>query len=167
MKTRSKLTALVLVAALAIAPIKIQADEPPPPKNDWAVVICAVIGVGLVVTGIYLLNKKCQPKYYWLMNSDEPPVFWIGTATDRECKIQDWHKIGGPYTSPNQAPPIHPDKTNRVHELVGPVMHHAVEESADGVNWVTIHEEDSTQEDFGYFVSPTNHAGFFRLRLTQ
>lgn len=167
-KTMRTLTTLLLIAVMLVLPMRIQAKEPPPPPDEWTVVVCAVIGVGLVVTGIWLLNKKCTPKYYWFWDGEpgNPPNTWVGTCTERERKINGWRKIGGPYAKPEDAPPLPPPITNVVSEIEGPLLHHAVEQSTDGgKSWTTIHEEDSTQEDFGYFVSPTNQAALFRLRV--
>lgn len=168
--TANKFIGLVLIAVMALLPIRINADEPVtpadpgPPQQTW-VAVCIVVGVGLAVTAIYLVNKKCKPKYYWLCDDDVPPRTWVGTATDKECKINDWKKIGGPYDRPEDAPTNAPPITNIVHELMGPVMHHVVEQSNDGENWTAVHEEDCTQEDFGYIVPATNQAALFRLRV--
>lgn len=161
---------LLLIALLIIIPVRIIADEPVqphdpgPPQQTW-LAVCVVVAAGVAIAGIYLVNKKCKPKYYWLADDDQPPTTWVGTATDRECKINGWKKIGGPYERPQDAPTNAPPLTNIVSEIIGPVLHHVVEESSDGVNWTSIHEENSTQEDFGYFVPATNQAALFRLRV--
>lgn len=166
-----QLVTAALIGAICSLPLQTRSDEPVtpvdnpgPPQETW-IAVCVVVAAGLAVGAIYLVNKKCKPKYYWLADDDQPPNTWVGTATDRECKFNGWRKIGGPYEKPTDAPTNAPPLTNIVSELSGPVMHHAVEQSSDGVNWATIHEEDSTQEDFGYLVSPTNQAGLFRLRV--
>ncbi len=153
---------LLLALLVAILPINIQADPAPPPQqSEWAVAVCIMVGVGLAVTGIMIVSKRCQPKYYWLMDDDQPPTFWVGTATRKECQIQGWKKIGGPYDRPGDAPPIHPDPTNRVNEASSAmVLKISVQTSQDMVSWTTVHSEVSDIEDFVYY--PTN-TGFFRL----
>lgn len=159
-----RLVAVTLVILLAILPVPLNAENPPPPKDDWALALCIVAGIGLATAGIYIVAHKCKPKYYWLMSNDNPPVFWVGTATDKQCQIEDWVKIGGPYDKPEDAPAVHPDKTNRVNRATSEIMTVTVQQSSDLVTWTTVHEEATDLEDFSY--SPTNTlGGMFRVSV--
>lgn len=158
------IVSLLLIVLLTFIPTQIKADGPIPPKNDSWVALCIVAGVGLALTGIYLVSKKCQPRYYWLMDDDDPPKFWVATATRKECSINNWKRIGGPYNSPQEAPAQHPNPTNRVNdaEAALPVTI-TVQQSHDLVSWTDVYTERCDLEDFAYF--PTN-AALFRLKVS-
>ena len=157
-----KLIAGLLIFTMAATPLKIEADEPPP--ENMGLALCIVAVAGIAVTAIYIVAKRCQPKYYWLCDDDQPPKFWVATATKKQCAIEGWHRIGGPYTTPQDAPAIHPSPTNRVELVAGPVENINVQTSQDGHNWTTVSEFRGDEEDFSY--SPTN-TGMFRLEISQ
>lgn len=161
---KTELTAMTLATALAALPFNSPAPEPDPDPQPTALAWCVVACVGVAVTAIIITAKRCEPKYYWLMDNERPPNFWVGTATKKECEIQEWTRIGGPYNGPEDAPYPHPDPTNRVDSVVSaPVSMIAVETSTNLVDWVTIHESANTDlDDFIY--SPTN-TGMFRIRI--
>ena len=163
-----KLTALTLAAIFA-ARSSIADDpviEPPPPDQDMALAVCVVAVCAVAVGTIYVISRKCQPKYYWLMDDQQPPTYWVATATRKECQINGWKRIGGPYTHPEDAPPQHPPSTNRVDSLIGQIQTINVQQSQDGVHWDRVSEFRGDMEDFAYF--PTNKvSGMFRLEISQ
>lgn len=156
---KRKFLTAALVGALITIPMQSALSDAPPPEDDFWLAACIVAVAGLAVTAVYIVSKKCEPKYYWLMDGDNPPNFWVGTATRKECEVQGWHRIGGPYTKPSDAPVQHPASTNRVENIVGPVVNIGVE-SLSGTNWTTVYQTQSELEDFIYW--PTNQ-GLFRL----
>lgn len=169
MKTNSvkSVTTAALIWVMLALPIRaegpISASDPSQPQKSW-VAVCVVAFAGLAVAGIYIVAKRCQTKYYWLMDDDEPPKFWVGTATDKQCEIEGWKKIGGPYDRPEDAPAQHPDPTNRVTRAFSEPLNMAVQSSTDGHNWTTVYTETCDMEDFGYF--PTNEvSGMFRITI--
>lgn len=159
------LVTLLLVILIAIIPVPVSADPPPPPngQSEWVLAAFIVAGVAAAVGGIIILAKKTEPKYYWIMDpSESPATFWVGTTTRKECSINGWKRIGGPYASPAQAPAIHPSPTNTVTELAPQVLTITVQEQR-GTNWVNIGSQTCDTEDFGYFIPTTNKLGFYRL----
>lgn len=173
-KTLNLIVSAILGAVITALPVC--ANPPLHSKHDSggtddnpqevSAVICVVAAVVVTaaVVGIVIVSKKCQPKYYWLMDSEQPPNFWVGTATKKECEINDWKRIGGPYNRPEDAPVEHPPATNRVDELAPVPLHIAVEASTNLTDWTTVSESYCDLEDFAY--TPTNrNAGFFRLRV--
>ena len=171
---KRKLTSVALAAMMLVYPVNrswsddgITPGPGVPDQNIYPVAgACIVAFIGLAAIGLYVATKSCQPKYYWLMDDDKPPRFWVGTATRKECQINGWKKIGGPYNRPEDAPPVHPDPTNRVDEVVSAPMNISVESSTNGVNWQTVQQSLCDPEDHVYF--PTNTgAAFFRIKLGQ
>lgn len=164
------MTSLVLIALMAVMPITTGAEnQPQPPKpgdpQELWLAVCLVAFAGVAVGGIYVVSKRCQPKYYWLMDDDTPPKFWVGCPTKKECAVNNWIRIGGPYTRMEDAPAVHPNPTNRVNDLVGPVMKIAVQSSTNMVDWTTVYEENTEMEEFIYW--PTNQvSGMYRLMVT-
>lgn len=156
-----------MIAMMCVLPLRAQTPEPNPgpPQQSW-IAVCIVVCAGVAVVGIYLVAKKCEPKYYWLMDDNEPPTFWVGTATKKECTINGWNRIGGPYTKASDAPTQHPNPTNRVENIVGPPVNISVQSSTDGANWSTVHTEQCDLDDFGYIV-PTNAPSAAMFRLIQ
>ncbi len=154
--------AVLLIAVIAASPIRIQADEPPP--QNMGLALCVIAVAGLAVATIYIVAHKCAPKYYWLCDDDQPPKYWVATCTKKEAAINGWHRIGGPYTRPQDAPIEHPSPTNRVELAAGPVEKINVQSSQDGQHWTTVSQFTGDMEDFSY--SPTN-TGLFRLEQVQ
>jgi len=152
---------LLLIALLVALPIQIKADEEPPPQ-DWALIACAVAVVAVAVGAIYVISKKCAPKYYWLWDGETPTGTWVGTATDKQCQIEGWKKISGPYDKPGDAPPTCPNLTNRVNKAVSAPITISTQTSQDGANWTTVDVQHVDMEDYAYF--PTNQIGTM-LRL--
>ncbi len=135
--------------------------DPTKPQEFW-LAACVVVAAATAVGGIMLFSRKCQPKYYWLMDNEQPPTYWVGTATRKECAINNWTVIGGPYDKPGDAPPQHPSSTNRISSIVVPIRI-TVLASANLSQWTPVHSEVSDTEDFSYF---TPVAGFYRLELS-
>lgn len=156
---KRKFVSSVLIAALLTIPIQTAKSDDPPPEN-MGLAICVIACAAIAVGAVYIVAHKCQPKYYWLMDNDSPPKFWVATATKKQCQIEGWHRIGGPYTRPQDAPAVHPDATNRVELVSQPAMNIAVQQTQDGQSWTTVYQQNCDTEDFGY--SPTN-CGMFRL----
>ena len=156
---KKKLTVLTLSALIAANPSF--CDAPPPPPQETWLALCVVAVAGLAVTTIYIVSKRCQPKYYWLMDNNVPPTYWVGTATRKECEINEWKRIGGPYNRPQDAPMDHPDPTNRVETASSAPLKIATQ-SFNGTNWITVDQQVCDLDDFIYF--PTN-AAMFRLEV--
>ncbi len=159
-----KLLSLLLVVFL----LPIRADEPTPadpgPSQDTvALAACLVAAAGIAAGAVYIFSHKCQPKYYWLMDDSQPPNFWVATATRKQCQIEGWHRIGGPYTHPQDAPAIHPDPTNRVSLAASAPLNISVQATTDLQNWTTVYQETADTEDFSYC---TTNAAMFRLMVT-
>lgn len=152
---------LALVAAMTVLPLDLNADEQPP-KNDSLLALCVVACAGAAVGVVYIFTKKCKPKYYWLMDDDQPPRFWVGTTTRKQAKIEGWRIIGGPYETPQDAPVAHPSPTNTVSFAAEPTFMIKVQTSTNGSSWTTVNETRGEMEDFGYY--PTN-AGMFRIEM--
>lgn len=148
-------TNLVLAAALIAMPLESRADEEPPPQDFSAIAACVVLAAVAAVGAVYIISRGCKPKYYWIMDNDEPPKFWVGTATRKERDINDWKFIGGPYDKPGDAPGIHPDPTNRVESVISAPVHIQIQESTNLVTWTTAHSEFSDLEDFSYALTNT------------
>jgi len=127
--------------------------------------ICMVAAAGIAVGVVYVIARGCEPQYYWLMDSNEPPKFWVATATKKECEIEGWKRIGGPYKRPQDAPHEHPNPTNRVNNVIGPTITIRVQASTNLVDWSTVSEVRGDAEDFAYF--STNSPGFFRFQMAQ
>lgn len=160
---KTKLIAVVMSALIIITPIELRSDPEPPTSDTW-LAVCVVAVAAIAAGAVYLVSKKCQPKYYWLMDDNErPKKYWVAAATRKECEINGWKRIGGPYTSASDAPPVHPPDTNVINELVGPVMKIQVESTSDFREWTPVYQTECDLEDFGYF--PTN-AAMFRLVVT-
>ena len=167
-----RLVTAVLIGAMCSLSIKSNSEEPVqpaqnpgPPQQTW-LAVCVVAACGVAIAGIYVLARKCRPKYYWLCDNEEPPNKWVGTCTKRECIINGWRKIGGPYERPEDAPTNAPPITNVVSEIMSSApLNYTVEETKDLQNWTPIYSERTTDEEFAYF--PTNTAGgMFRIRVT-
>ncbi len=158
MKTNIATTALVL--GLVISPVQIHAD-PQPPKQDWLLAACVVAGVGLAAGAIYIVASKCEPKYYWLMDSESPPTFWVAACTKKEAQINGWKRIGGPYNKKEDAPPVHPPITNVVNVVSGPQFTIKVQQLTTN-GWDTVSTVVCETEEFAYY--PTN-AGLYRLDM--
>jgi len=172
---KTKLTSAILTGLMLAYPInRSWSDDsitpgPDVPDQDIHPVAgaCVVAFIGIAAIGIYVASKSCQPKYYWMMDDDKPPRFWVGTATRKECQINGWKKIGGPYVRPEDAPVIHPDPTNRVDEIVSAPVNIYVESSTNLVDWQTVHDSYCDPEDFIYTPSTNQQSGFFRLRILE
>lgn len=156
-----KLVTIVLL--IALLPLDLPAPEPPPPPpDDWALAACLVAVAGAAAAGVYIIAQKCKPKYYWMTDDEQPPKFWVGIATRKECQINGWRRIGGPYNQPQDAPPQHPDPTNVVNIVASAPVTIKVHASTNGSHWDVVHEFSGDMEDFGYF--PTNAVGgMFKL----
>ncbi len=159
-----KLLSLLLVVFL----LPTRADEPTPADpgpdpNVAALAACLVAATGIAVGAVYIFSHKCAPKYYWLCDDDNPPRFWVATATRKQCQIEGWHRIGGPYTQPQDAPATHPDPTNRVNLAASAPIKISVQASQDLQNWTTVYQDTADTEDFSYC---TTNAAMFRL-MTQ
>lgn len=154
------LTTAVLIAALGYAECKAP-ELPPeqPPNQDTWVAVCLVAAAGLAVGAIYLVAKRCKPRYYWLLS--ENGDIWLGTCTKKEAQINGWEKIGGPYPTIQDAPVEHPNITNRVHDVIAePLMLYTVERTTDLTHWQVVNSQTNTIEEFVYY--PTN-TGLFRI----
>lgn len=166
MKNKIKqVTTTVALTALLLAPYQSSGDDPPP-QNDWLLSAGVVLVAGIAVTGIYLVAHAAQPKYYWLMDSEQPPRFWVAAATGKECEINGWHRIGGPYNRLEDAPAQHPDPTNRVAAATSAPMNLTVESSVNGSGWQPVFKTSCALDDFGYF--PDNNGSgvtLFRLMI--
>ncbi len=163
-----KLVSMVLIAVVVVMPLHLNADDPPPPPTEelWPA-LAMVAFVGLCVGGVMLLSKKTEPQYYWLMDDEKPPNFWVATATGKECQLNGWKRIGGPYKRAADAPPVHPDPTNRVH-VVSPTLNMAFESSTDdGNSWTTVYQETCPMDDFGCVLPATNSMALFRIRYSN
>ena len=157
----------VMVAILVALPIKASdqpvADEPGKPQENW-LAICVIAAAAVAVGGVWIMSKRCKPRYYWLMDaSQSPAVYWVGAATKKECEIEGWERIGGPYDRPEDAPQQHPPSTNRVDHVIVP-MQISTQNSQDLVNWQTIHTEVNDIEDYSYYAT---NQGFFRIKVGQ
>lgn len=160
---KNRLVTIALVVALVAIPLQLPADPSPPPPQEWALALCVVAVCAVAVGGIYIIGKKCQPKYYWIMDREEPPNFWVGTANTKECQINGWVRIGGPYKSPADAPPVHPNPTNRATISMSEPVKINVQSLVNN-QWITVSDYEGDLEDFAYF--PTNAvSGLFRLEL--
>jgi hypothetical protein len=139
--------------------------EPAPkqPGQDSALALCIVALAAVAVGVIYVVSKNCKPKYYWMMDPEEqPPRFWVGAHNNKEVQINGWKRIGGPYERIEDAPPVHPNPTNRVSHISDqPVVRVSAQHSDDMVTWTTVHTERVQLDEFLFF--PTNTSGFFRL----
>ena len=155
-----KIIASLLVIIVVSLPLQIQAD-PQPPDQDWLLAACVVACAGIAVGAVYVFSKKCESKWYWLMDSEQPPNFWIASTTRKQCQVEGWIRIGGPYKSPQDAPTQHPSPTNRV-EVPSTPMKLSWQASTNGVNWTTVYQDNCDVEDFGFF--PTN-AAMFRVMI--
>ncbi len=159
---KTNIATAALIGALIVTPIPIHADDPPPHGgNSWAA-LCIVAFAGVAVGAVYIISKRCEPKYYWLMDDNVPPTFWVGTATAKQCKIEGWRRIGGPYNRQQDAPAEHPNPTNTVPNLVSLPMKVVVQSSQDGQQWTPVDEQVVDLEDHVYY--PTN-TGMFRLEV--
>jgi hypothetical protein len=158
---KNKLLCLALIALFTL-PLKAGDDPAPDPQPMW-LPACIVAAVGLAAVGIVVLVKSCEPKYYWLMDDDQPPKFWVGAATRKECQINGWKRIGGPYNRPQDAPTQHPDPTNVVVSAVS-LQTITVHASTNMTDWSVVHREVTDPEDFAYF--PTN-AAMFRVEMSR
>lgn len=148
----------MLAASLIAMPLQSHAQENPP--DDFWLAAAVVCVAGAAFAGVYIVTKKAAPKYYWHMDSEQPPNFWVGTSTPKQCDIEGWTRIGGPYNRPQDAPAEHPNPTNRVQRVVGPASFIAVQTSTNGQHWTTVHQQVCDTEEFVYF--PTN-TGMFRI----
>lgn len=158
---------IAILIALLVTPTRaeqpVNPKGPDKPQETW-LPVCIVAAAGLAVAGIYIISKKCKPKYYWLADEEQPPTTWVGAATDRECRINGWHKIGGPYDSPQEAPTNAPPLTNIVSRAFTQPMNITVEQTTDLQNWTPVYSEFCDTEDFAYF--PTNAVGgMFRISV--
>ena len=158
-----------LIALVLILPIQLRADDPVPVNPDpqhTALAICVIACAALAAGGVYILSKRCQPKYYWLWDGEQPPRTWVGAATDKECAINGWTKIGGPYEKAADAPPTCPDLTNRVQKATSAPMNIAVEGTSNMSQWSTVYAERCDMDDFGAFIPNTNSFRFYRIVVT-
>lgn len=157
-------TTLTLVIALVAIPLQSPADPPPPQDGEqlW-LAACVVAFAGVAVGGVYIISRRCEPKYYWIMDKEQPPNFWVGTANTKECQINGWIRIGGPYRKAADAPPVHPDPTNRATISFNAPVTINVQSFSTG-QWETIYRFTGDEEDFAYF--PTNRVADM-LRLEQ
>ena len=159
-----KVITYTLVAMMAVMPVKISADEPPPGDEPWALAACIIVATGIAVGAVVFFAKKCEPQYYWLMDdSEQPPKYWVATCTKKEAEVSGWKRIGGPYKRPTDAPIEHPSPTNRVDHVISPYVRITVQQSTNLVEWVPLSSTTGYSEDFAYF--PTNAAGFYRYEI--
>jgi len=115
-----KTIALSLVAALVIAPLRIDAvpTVPTDPKNSFAMGIC-LMGIAAVVGGgVVFIIKTCRPKYYCVQ--DEDGNRFASNATRSERAANDWKVKSGPYNSIQEAYQYCPPTTNTA--SLGPVV---------------------------------------------
>ncbi len=152
----------VLAATLVTMPMQAGLEPAPTPKNDTWLGMCVLVCAGLAVGAVYVMSKRCQPKYYWLMDDDTPPKFWVATCTKKQAQCEGWKRIGGPYNRVEDAPAVHPSPTNTVQELAAEVMKFTVQTSQDGTNWMTVDTQVVDWEDHIYY--PTN-SGMFRIQM--
>lgn len=155
-----KLVAIALI--IVLLPFDLPAPEPPPPPQEWVLAACMVAFAGAAAAGVYIVAQKCKPKYYWMTDDEQPPKFWVGTATKKQCEVEGWRRIGGPYDRPEDAPQQHPNPTNVVNLTANAPTIIKVHASTNGTDWNVVHEFSGDMEDFGYF--PTNAVGgMFKL----
>lgn len=157
----------LLIAAIVAIPVQRAIPQEKPPEKDWLLALCVVAVAGAAATAVYIASRSCKPKYYWLCDGEQPPKYWVGTATKKECEINGWRRVGGPYDKPGDAPPQPPSTLlSYTEEPPGPSMRIKVHESSDMQHWTVIHEAVCPTEDFAYF--PTNTAKaqmFYRLEM--
>ncbi len=160
---RNLLTGALCLSMVGVPMQSILSEEPPPPDQPFWGALCVMAVAGIAATAVYIVSKKCQPKYYWLMDDDTPPKFWVASATRKECQINGWQRIGGPYERVTDAPAVHPASTNRVEFVASQPMTIKVQSSTNLTHWTTVYQEVADLEDFGYW--PTN-AAMFRLEVS-
>ncbi len=150
----------ILLVALMVMPLNADFTPTPTPDQDTWVALCLVAAAGVAVGIVYIAAKRCKPRYYWLLNPENGDI-WLGTCSKKQKEIEGWEKIGGPYVSIQDAPPVHPSITNRVNDIIAePIHNFTVEQSTDNQNWIVCFSATNTIEEFIYF--PTN-AAMFRI----
>lgn len=151
-----KIITAALIVSLIALPVSANEDHKPQPTlMAW----CLVAAVGAAAIGIYIVSKSCQPKYYCMTDGENPPTYWVGNANRKECELNGWTRLSGPYDSPGDCTNCPPVVTNVA--LPSPVaLRITVIASTDLLNWTEVHNEVVDPEDFVYF--PTN-AAFYRI----
>jgi len=167
MKTNKqiKLVAVVTAAALLVSSVRLNADDDPPPQNVGMLLPCIVAGVAVVaVATVVIIVKRCSPKYYCMRDDENPPNYFVGNATKKECQINGWTRINGPYDSAADVPPCDSHTVTNIQQQASAPLHITVEQSADLNRWSVAGTSFCDLDDF-YF-DPTNAAAmYFRIKI--
>lgn len=159
-----KLVTLLLCLAIIALPLRADDNPPPPPQEVW-LAVCLLAAAGAAAAGIYIVARTCAPKYYCHKDDSEPPVYWVGTSTAKECELKGWKRLSGPYASPGDCVECPPGvmATNVVQGYPLPPISISVWESTNLTDWVRVHQEVCDPEDFVYWPTNKAAAAFYKL----
>jgi hypothetical protein len=160
-----KATALLLVAALTSVTIQRTKAEPEPQPASPFLAACVVIFAGVMVGGTAVIIRVCKPKYWCL--KDKEGTHWVGTATKKECQVNGWSMVGGPYESVEAGSTNCPPATNNITmNMPPPDSLLLLQESTDMLAWRTVQEQLDDPTNFKFeHTNTTDRTAYYRVLI--